>query len=141
ETRYRMDERRKRQEDLERLKAPEGQVVYLHGRKEHEDTWARAFSALMGSGFTVLPADPDPVVNDVKRLQEIRNKRVNTMAECDAVLLVGDTDGRSVDQDLAVVGRGDRNSARAICSRLLPCALLDSAGVGTSRRLDTARGL
>jgi hypothetical protein len=72
---------------------------------------------------------------------EVRRQRVRTMAECDALLLVGNTDGRAVDHDMLVVGRTDRNSARAISRRLLPCAVLDTGDVATSRRLTTAHAL
>ena len=44
---------------------------------------------------------------------------------------------------MVVVGRQDRSSARARCDKLLPCAVLDTAGapIRSERRLNMARGL
>jgi hypothetical protein len=56
---------------------------------------------------------------------------------------MGTEDGRALDADLAVVGRWDRQSARAFSNRLLPCGLLDTVGgpVATAERAKAARGL
>jgi hypothetical protein len=75
------------------------------------------------------------------RLQAVRERRVETLSGCDALLLLGTDDGRALDADLVVVGKHDRQSARARSHRLLPCGLLDTAGaaIATSVRRATAR--
>lgn len=140
----RMDERRRIKDDVARLAGPPaGQVVYLHGRTEHAKIWERANDALTQDGFTVLPGEPDPVASDPRRLQEVRQRRVETLSGCDALLLLGTEDGRALDADLVVVGRQDRHSARALANRLLPCGLLDLVGgpIATPQRKTAARAL
>lgn len=143
EMRRRLDERRSARDKTAKLAAATGQVVYLHGRAEYARAWERAAEALGQSGLVVLPGEPDPVVGDMKRMQELRAQRVQAMSGCDALLLVASEEGRSVDADLVVVGRQDRNSARALSNHLLPCALLDSAGqaIATPQRRGAARSL
>lgn len=65
------------------------------------------------------------------------------MSGCDGLLLLGTKDGRALDADLVVVGRQDRNSACARSDKLLPCGVLDTAGiaVATPGRKITARAL
>lgn len=143
EVKKRLDEQQRSREELAKLSAAGGQVIYLHGRPDQAKAWDRAGDALRNSGLVVMPSEPDPIVNDAKKLQAIRQQRVETMSACDALLLMACDDGRNVDADLVVVGRQDRNSARAISNRLLPCALLDRVGpsIATPRRTDAARGL
>jgi hypothetical protein len=120
-----------------------GNLVYLHGREEFEEAWRQARGALTGSGLIVVPARPEPVLADTRRAKEIRQVRVKTMSECDALLLVGADNEWKVDEDLVVVGRSDRSSARALSNRPLPCALIDGVGNGiaTLSRKEAARGL
>ncbi len=143
EIRRRLDERARAQAVAARLQSKGGQVVYLHGRGEHARSWDRVADALSQGGLVVLPGEPDPVVNDARRIQEIRHRRIETMSGCDALLLVATDDGRAVDADLVVVGRLDRNSARAMSNQPLPCALLDVAGpsIRTPQRQNAARSL
>jgi hypothetical protein len=143
ETRRRLDEQRSARDKTAKLAAEAGQVVYLHGRAEYKGAWERAADALGRSGLVVLPGEPDPVVNDMKRMQDVRAQRVQAMSGCDALLLVASDEGRTVDADLVVVGRQDRNSARALSNHLLPCALLNAAGeaIATPQRKGAARSL
>ena len=143
ELKTRMETRRNARESTDKLAAPSGQVVYLHGRTDYSKAWDRAATTLTASGFTVFPSEPDPLASDPKTLQKLRSERVQIMSECDALLLVAGENGRTVDQDLVVVGRRDRNSARALSQRLLPCALLDSTGgsVATPLRRVTAKSM
>ena len=126
--------------DAERL-AGSGQSLYLHGRADRAADWNRAADALSAGGYAVVPGEPDPVVRDPEQLEAIRERRVEALADCDALVLVGSEDGRAVDADLLVVGKHDRQSARARSNRWLPCALLDTAGaaVATPVRRNTAR--
>src|SRR5215469_3155227 len=123
-----LDDRRRAQQEAAKLSMAGGQVVYLHGRTKDASAWERAAEALGGIGLAVLPGEPESVENDPSAFQEIRRHRVATMGECDAVLLVGPQYGRALDEDLIVIGRNDRNSARALSNKLLPCALLDNVG-------------
>ncbi|MCB1875948.1 MAG: toll/interleukin-1 receptor domain-containing protein [Chromatiales bacterium] len=138
-----LDEKRRQQADAARLGSGEGQVVYLHGRAEHARDWEQAGQRLSDSGFVVLPGEPDPIVQDPRRLQEIRRGRIEVLSGCDALLLVGCDDGRALDADLVVVGRQDRQSAKAVSNRPLPCALLDRVGgdVANPKRKTAAHGL
>lgn len=128
--------------DLAKL-AGEGQVVYLHGRLEQVQAWERANEALNQRGFTVFPGEPDTVQPDPKKHQEVRQRRVEILSACDALLLLAGADGRALDADLVVVGRQDRHSARAVSNRLLPCGLLDLVGtpIATPQRRAAARAL
>ncbi len=143
ELKKRSDERKKSAQAAERLKASCGQVVYLHGRVSDTRDWEEAAQTLTGSGLTVFPSEPDPVAHDPQKLQELRQRRVEIMSGCDALLLMGGGDARAVDADLVVVGRQDRNSARSISNMPLPCALLDSTGgpIATPQRKLAARSL
>ena len=143
DVRKRLEERREAQAQAARLGAAAGQVVYLHGRADHAAAWDHTANELAKRQMVILPGEPDPVVNDPQALQEIRRRRVETMSGCDALLLVGGPDPRSVDADLVVVGRQDRNSACAISNHVLPCALLDGIGdaLRTERRRVAARSL
>ena len=49
--------------------------------------------------------------------------RIGLLGHCDALLLVGTDNARAVDEDLIVVGRGDRQLARAKYQRYVPCGL------------------
>jgi hypothetical protein len=139
----RMDERAKAQRDVAKLAEDTGQVLYLHGRMEHQEAWRVANAALRDRGFAVLPGAPEEVPADPARAQQVRQRRVQTLADCDALLLVGTADGAAVDADLVVVGRRDRQSARAFTNRLLPCGLLDTVGgsIATDERRQAARAL
>jgi hypothetical protein len=137
-------ELRRAESDAARLAQAGGQQsIYLHGRVEHAAVWEKVGTELTANGYSVLPGNPDPVESDPRKLQDIRERRVEMMSACDALLLVGTEDGRALDADLVVVGKHDRQSARARANRLLPCALLNTAGapVATAVRKATARNL
>lgn len=137
----RADELQRARSEAARLAQEGGQVLYLHGRADHAQAWEQAGIALADCGFAVVPGEPDRVEKDPARLQEMRERRVETLTGCDALLLLGTEDGRALDADLVVVGTQDRNSARARANHLLPCGLLDIAGaaIGTEMRKRTAR--
>jgi hypothetical protein len=139
----RLDERKHAAQGVLKLVSEKNPVVYLHGRVEYALDWERVSDSLAQSGLVVVPSEPDPLVDDAKRLQVLRMRRVETMTGCDAILLLGAGDGRSVDADLVVVGRQDRGSARALSNHLLPCALLNGIGpsLATAKRRLTARQL
>lgn len=139
--RARADELRRQRAEAARLSRASGQLLYLHGRSDHAAAWEQTALALTDKGFAVVPGEPDRVDNDPVRLQETRERRVETLSACDALLLLGTADGRALDADLVVVGKHDRQSARARSHRLLPCGLLDTVGaaIATSVRRATAR--
>lgn len=136
----RLDEERRAAAEIAKL-AGQDQVVYLHGRADQRTTWEETNDLLSNAGFTVLPTEPDPVVIEPEKAREVRNRRVETLADCDALLLLGSADGRAVDADLVAIGRQERQLARARSSRFLPCALLDTVGepIASDRRKLAAR--
>ncbi len=138
-----LEERARRKAEADRLAADSGRVIYLHARQPHAGAWERVGDALVQRGFVVVPGEPDPVERDPKRAREITEHRVETLTGCDGLLLLGADDGWALDADLVVVGRLDRQLARARSERLLPCAVLDTAGpvIATPRRKATARAL
>ena len=138
-----LEQRREHEAAAARLAADGGQVIYLHARQAHVESWARVGDALADRGFVVMPTEPDPIARDPIVLREIAERRVETLSGCDGLLLLGTADGRALDADLVVVGRQDRQSARARTDRLLPCGVLDTAGLATAtpRRKTTARAL
>ncbi|MEQ1815366.1 MAG: hypothetical protein ABL861_02630 [Nitrosomonas sp.] len=139
----RLDERHRAKEEAQKFAQTGGQSIYLHGRADHKEAWERVAITLADIGIAVVPGEPDPVVSDALELQRIRERRVETMSDCDGLLLLGTEDGRALDADLVVVGRHDRNSARARSNRLLPCGLLNTVGapIATPVRRATARAM
>lgn len=135
------ERRRVASASVQRLAKPAGQTLYLHGRADCARAWELAARELGDSGYAVFPGEPDPIEREPARLEQIRQRRVETLADCDALVLVGSPDGRAIDADLVVVGKHDRNSARSRSDRPLPCALLDTVGlpVATPVRKQTAR--
>lgn len=138
-----LEERRKRVAEAERLAARGGQVLYLHGREEQAPIWQQTNKALANEGFVVAPGEPDPVVRAPQKVRKVAESRVDILSGCDGLLLLGTDDGRALDRDLVVVGRQDRNLARARSDRLLPCAVLNTNGqdIATPNRKTMARAL
>jgi hypothetical protein len=142
ELRRRLEESKLAAADAAKLCGAEP-VVYLHARTEHAAAWEKANDELSTGGFTVLPTEPDTIAQSPEQAQQVRSQRIETLANCDALLLLGSADGRALDSDLLAVGRHERQLARARWNRLLPCALLDTVGeaIATDRRRLTARKL
>ncbi len=141
ELKERIEEQRRQAEEAARLSADAGQVVYLHGRANQAEVWEKANTELTDLGFVVFPTEPDPVEQGPIGLKALRQRRVETISGCDGLLLLGTEDSRATDADMVVVGRQDRQSARAVSNRLLPCALLNKVGQANPRRRVTARSL
>src|SRR5262249_36073878 len=139
--RTRMAEVARARAGAEKLAQNGGQSLYLHGRADRAELWERAALELTNSGFVVVPGEPDPVEQDVRKLQTIRERRVEVLTACDALLLVATDDTRALDADLVVVGKHDRQSARARSNQLLPCGLVNTVGgsLVTPVRTATAR--
>jgi len=131
------------QDEARRLQAHGGQAIYLHGRDDNRTTWERTALALSDEGFAVFPGEPDPPVSEPEARLKLNEQRVDTLGNCDALLLLGTADGRALDLDLMEVGRHNRQSARARSHRLLPCGVLDTVGppVATEIRKRAARNL
>ncbi|MEJ8851595.1 toll/interleukin-1 receptor domain-containing protein [Variovorax rhizosphaerae] len=127
--------------DAQRLGGAAGQMLYLHGRSEQQAEWEQTAGKLQDGGFAVLPAIPDPVERDPMRREAQRERRVEELAGCDALLLLGTPASPTLDADLATVGKFDRQSARERSNRLLPCGLLDTTGaaLATPQRRTNAR--
>jgi hypothetical protein len=137
----RLDELQRSKDQVAKLRQPGGQSIYLHGRSDRAKAWEGAALELTDNGYIVVPGEPDPVEHDTQKLQAIRARRVEALSACDALLLLGTDDTRALDADLVVVGKHDRQSARARSNHLLPCGLLDTVGppVATPVRKATAR--
>ena len=124
--RARLEEARKHSADATKLETDP--VIYLHGRSSDKASWDKANDMLSQGGFTVFPAEPDSVARSPEEAQKLRNDRLETLVNCDALLLLGSPDIRAADADLLAIGRHERQLARARYNRLLPCALLDAIG-------------
>lgn len=124
-----------------RLQQERDLAIYLHGRDDRRQAWDVAAQTLLDGGYSVFPGEPDPAGETPQALLELRERRVETLTGCDALLLLGTDDGRALDADLVTVGRLDRQSARARSQRLLPCGVLDTVGapVATAVRKASAR--
>jgi len=141
-TRKSLEEHHLAQDDLTKLAQDGGQTIYLHSRADHQAAWEKAAATLGEAGFAVLPGEPEKLDPDPKQQQVLRAQRIETMSDCDALLLVA-KEGRALDADLVTVGKHDRQSARARSNRLLPCGVLNVEGesVATAIRRRTARNL
>jgi hypothetical protein len=124
-----LDEHRERAAERARLTAAKGQVIYLHGRKAHEPVWERVHRELEDDGYVVFPLQAEEVESDPRKSREARRDRVDTMSGCDAILLLGTENLGALTADLVVIGRDDSEQARARSNRILPCGVIDSAGV------------
>lgn len=136
-----LQERESTKEDATRLTDADNRTLYLHGRADQRKIWDKAGLALTASGYSVVPGEPDAVKFDPQNINKVREQRVELLSTCDALLLLGTADGRALDADLVVVGKHDRQSARARSNRLLPCGLLNTVGsaIATPVRNATAR--
>jgi hypothetical protein len=143
ELKVRVEALQHEQADAARLIQAGGQCLYLHGRADHAEAWEKAGIALTDSGFAVVPGEPEQLERDPARAQAARERRVEALSSCDALLLLATADTGALDADLVTVGRNDRQSARARCNRLLPCGLLNTVGepIATPMRKATARNL
>ncbi len=123
-----LEDRKRRAENMKRLSATDGQIIYLHGRQSQEEKWNQMNEFLAQEGFVVGNVGPEPMESDPRLIRQSQNLRVQTMSGCDAIFLVGAEDERELAADLMVVGRLDRHAAVALSNKLLPCAVLDTAG-------------
>ena len=138
-----LDERRRMQEEAQRLGADDGQVLYLHAREAHRAPWRDVYDVLSGAGYVVTPAQPEPTTDTPEQMRQASQERLRHLVECDALLLLGTEDGFALDGDMLSVGRQTRNVGRARSGKLLPCAVLDRSGgsTATEQRIAAARRL
>jgi hypothetical protein len=138
-----LEEQARRKAEAERLSAASGQIIYLHARTNDAEAWGRARQVLTERRFIVQPSEPDLLELDPERARKIKEQRVQTLTRCDGLLLLGANDGDALEADLVAVGHRDRQLARALSERLLPCAVLDTTGLGnaTQERKETAQSL
>jgi hypothetical protein len=126
-TRDQLEEFSKAQSHASKLLSPEP-TVYLHGRADQEAYWHRLYETLEDDGFIVLPTSPDPILKDPVEEQEFYEIRLQTMRDCDAVLVMGTPNDGAFDADLSYITRRARRSLQSRGFPLLPCALLDLVG-------------
>jgi hypothetical protein len=129
ELREELEQRERQRAELERLIAPSGQLIYLHGRKEHSAVWEPIRRELEDTGYNVVPFEPEEVESEPEKIKKTRHERVSTMSACDAVLLLGTDDTLALHADLTVIGRQERQEAVARSARRLPCGVVDTFGV------------
>ncbi|WP_397421936.1 esterase/lipase family protein [Phenylobacterium sp.] len=100
--------------------------VYLHGRPEHSDAWARAAEDLDKAGILFQPlAGPEDDPDDPKAAHRF----VRKASRCEAMLLVG-ADDDTLDIDIDLIGSDRRELIFSGFGRYLPCAVVDMAGLG-----------
>jgi hypothetical protein len=133
EIKRRLDERRREEEDRQRLAGAGGKIIYLHAREAQATAWQEARDALRRSGYVVYPSAPEAdllgdELPDARANRAARNQRILQLEECDAILLLSTGPSVELDIDLAAIGRKDRETARERSGKLLPCAVLDTAG-------------
>lgn len=110
-----------------------GQTIYLHARTPNQiNEWNTWGGILNERGFVVQPGAPDPVGDSPESINELRERRVERMANCDAVCLIASDNAAALNDDLIVIGRNERHAAKDRSGRDLPCAVLDPAGVGVA---------
>ena len=138
----RLAERERAREEAKKLSGG-GQLLYLHCRADQLDSWGTVVAKLQQNDFAVMPSEPEVIDRDPAHQEERKRTRLQIMQGCDALLLLASADGRAVDADLVVIGRQERQLARAASKRLLPCALLDVVGqpIATAQRKGNARAL
>lgn len=138
-----VDQRRLQQEEAGRLAGEAGQIIYLHGREDAEPVWKTVSAELKAAGYQVFPSEPDEICADPVKSRKISDDRLRVLVGCDALMLLGTNDVRALDADLVVIGRNERHKAKAFSDKLLPCAVVDTAGLAgiKPRILDNARDL
>ena len=119
--------------EASRLQEATGQTVYLHGRTTSKNAWEESYQKLEGEGYTVFPDEPEAEEPDPVLWRQNKALRVQTLTGCDALLMVG-ANRRELAADLLVVGKDDRNLAREISQKFLPCAVIDSTGTPHARQ-------
>jgi hypothetical protein len=142
EIRQQLEDWRKEEAYRRRLMEEGTKILYLHARERQLEAWHAIRDALTAAGYVVYPAAPEPdliadVLPDFKAIRKARRKRILQLAECDAILLLCGGGGTELEIDLPAIGRNDRQSARDLTGKLLPCAVLDLVG----QPIDTATAL
>src|SRR5262249_50903601 len=120
--RTQLEQLQQAQEHAAKLLSPRP-TVYLHGRSDQKDYWDRLYRTLDQDGFNVWPTSPDPVLRDPVKEQHFYEKRLETMRECDALLVMGTPNDGAFDADLSYITRRARRSLQSRGYPLLPCAL------------------
>lgn len=105
-------------------------TLYLHARLEQRDAWSRTTEALQEGGYSVVPTELFPLQGSPAERELLRERRVNEIAGSDAVLVLGTPGAPMLDADLNQVAKFDRQSAKVVRNKPLPCALLNTAGPG-----------
>lgn len=131
--RQKLEDQRKDAAQHKRLTEDSPKILYLHARQRQLKAWETIRNVLTDSGYLVYPAAPEPdlvadALPDFKAIRTARQKRIMLLAECDAILLLSDGDGAELEIDLPAIGRNDRQAARGLTGKLLPCAALDLVG-------------
>jgi hypothetical protein len=128
-----LEEREREAQEKQKLAGSGQKIIYLHAREKDSQAWQLVHHALRESGYVVYPTAPEPnlpsgPIPDARAIWERRQNRVLQIADCDAMLLLCSRASIELDTDLLVIGHRDRQSARDLAGKPLPCAVLDQAG-------------
>lgn len=108
------------------------QVIYLHARETQHSAWQEAQQSLQDNGHLVFPGAPETQINsqqiDARTVWTQRQERIRQLVDCDALLLLGTEPSTALETDLLAIGHRDRQNARDLSGKLLPCALLNQTG-------------
>jgi hypothetical protein len=131
--RQKLEDQRKEEAQRKRLTEQGPKILYLHARERQLEAWQNTKDLLTESGYLVYPAAPEvdldaDALPDFKAIRAARQMRILQLAECDAILLLSDGTGAELEIDLPAIGRNDRQAARSLTGKLLPCAVLDLVG-------------
>jgi hypothetical protein len=135
--------RREAEANAAKLRATHGQAIYVHARACDKARWENACNELLNAGYGIFPDAPEAIFDDPRLASKTEGEIVRMLSGCDGLLLVPGDDPRILVSDLAVVGHQRRNSARALKSKTLPCAVVDRGLMleGKPRLQQSARNL
>jgi hypothetical protein len=133
-----LEEDRKAREAVAKLRAAEGQVLYLYTRPDLRDPFEHTFDRLQDAGYAVVPNTPTSLMRDGR----LDGRQAQMLLTSDAMVVLG-ADDPEVDMDIVVAGTTSRRLAEARSNKRLPCAVYDLVGRARhpERRRINARNL
>jgi hypothetical protein len=110
-----------------------GHKIYLHGREDDAEMWERIRDQLINNGFSVLPDSLNDDANGLqglRRAQELRRKRIDAYAKCDAVLVLRARPGDWIYEELEAIGFDELRDLDAFHQKQIRCGVLDVVNDG-----------
>jgi TIR domain len=121
--------------NIEKLRPPGGQPLYVHARKGAASWWEEICTDLVDAGYGVVPDGPESFPANIQQLPDLESENLQTLTSCDGLLLVPGENPAHLASDLVIVGHRRRNSARATSNKPLPCAVVDHHQIGVAKPL------